>query len=87
MTLSSRSIYTACFEVDVADSSLHYCICGKVYQQNLKSGYTNLLQHLKTAHKGYEALTSANGTLQPAITEFLHVDQKDSLNKWATGSS
>ncbi|KAG4246202.1 hypothetical protein PC116_g6006 [Phytophthora cactorum] len=40
----------------------------KGYQQEIKAGYTNLLQHLKAAHNGYENVMNPNGTLQPAIT-------------------
>ncbi|KAE8965492.1 hypothetical protein PR003_g30296 [Phytophthora rubi] len=84
MILPIRIIYQAWFKPDVADQRYHHCICGKVYQQDVTiSGYSNLLQHLKAAHKGYEALTNANGTLQPAITEFLQLDKSALLNKWA----
>ncbi|KAG2787459.1 hypothetical protein Pcac1_g3045 [Phytophthora cactorum] len=41
------------------------------------------LRHLKAAHNGYENVTNPNGTLQPAITEFLKLDKSDSLDKWA----
>ncbi|KAE8915237.1 hypothetical protein PF005_g13752 [Phytophthora fragariae] len=53
MILPSRIIYQAWFKPDVADQRYHHCICGKMYQQDVTiSGYSNLLQHLKAAHKG-----------------------------------
>ncbi|KAE9036771.1 hypothetical protein PR003_g12478 [Phytophthora rubi] len=84
MIIPSRIIYQAWFKPDVADQRYHHCICGKVYQQDVTiSGYSNLLQHLKAAHKGYEAITNVKGTLQPAITELLQLGKSASLNKGA----
>ena len=79
----TRVFYQAWFNHDVVDSGYHHCICGKVYQQYIKSGYSNLMQHLKAAHKGYITITNANGTLQPAIATVLNLDKNYSLNKWA----
>ncbi|KAG3071423.1 hypothetical protein PI124_g3103 [Phytophthora idaei] len=71
MILPSRIIYNAWFQAHVIDPNSHHCICGNVYQQDLTNGSHNLLEHLATKHKGYEALTKPDGTLQPTITDFL----------------
>ncbi|KAG3111908.1 hypothetical protein PI124_g9491 [Phytophthora idaei] len=81
--LPSRIIYQAWFKPDVVDHGYHHCICGIVCQQDIKAGYMSLLQHPKAAHNGCENVTNPNGTLQPAITEFLKLDKSDSLDKWA----
>ncbi|KAF1794174.1 hypothetical protein GQ600_5623 [Phytophthora cactorum] len=82
MILPSRIIYNAWLQAHVIDPNSHHCICGKVYQQDLTNGYHNLLKHLATKHKGYEALTKPDGTLQPTITDFLERVPCD-LDKWA----
>ncbi len=33
----------------------YQCVCGQVRKQAFKSGYGNLVSHVKTAHKDYEA--------------------------------
>ncbi|KAG6943335.1 hypothetical protein JG687_00018529 [Phytophthora cactorum] len=82
MILPSRNIYNASFQAVVNNPNSHPCICGKVYQQDLTNGYHNLLKHLVTKHKGYEALTKPDRTLQPTITDFLERGPCD-LDKWS----
>ncbi|KAG2767582.1 hypothetical protein PC129_g5113 [Phytophthora cactorum] len=79
--LPSRIICQAWFKPDVVDHGYHHCICGMVCQQDIKAGYTGLLQHPKAANNGCEIVTNPNGTLQPAIAEFLKLDKSDSLDK------
>ncbi|KAF1328461.1 hypothetical protein FI667_g6846, partial [Globisporangium splendens] len=71
--VSNKQICDVFFQV-VGESDRR-CRCGKVYQQAPRSGYTNLMTHVRKSHPGYEAVVerelAVNGAtgnaLSPAV--------------------
>jgi hypothetical protein len=67
-------------EIYTEQGARHQCLCGKVLKKN-RSGYTNLINHLKTAHPNYER-EFLDISKQRAITKYVPSSQGKNIFGW-----
>ena len=67
MSLKLKDICMRYFKVHKDDSSLWKCKCGKSLKQRSGTGWTNLFNHIKADHAGWDQLATAQTTMDTFV--------------------